>query len=402
MKKFEQAQSLNKKNSENPILPGSIFDPAEELKKIKHNKEVERKNRLDKFKEKFVYQKEGLAKMQEEIINLIRQDPDIKFHTLSSVVKDYAKQYGMTEQQINITKEIIAQYTTKHRAIEKFVQNHPRKEDIFQALFGEEPKGEIEVAQGPMTLYFRCHNIEDYALIYSQSFLNNRYPTSEEINIASMSGGVSIGTALVPELEGTIIAENTEGRKFYENYPKSTIIHEEQHALKRLFRETMRCENAFRNLRNAKTDEEKKKSLKQYLRWFRESEQYEARLKDEILAFLKDGHSDKETYYYLTLPKDQGGIYDYSFTERQSLPKFISEKTDVHKTLIEDTIREIFIKENKDIIKTGIKAFRILQACDYSDEQVIAFLIQEPLAKWLKTAERLVKQKYKNNNNFHQ
>ncbi|MGC9049165.1 MAG: hypothetical protein ACP5IX_03030 [Patescibacteria group bacterium] len=64
----------------------------------------------------------------------------------------------------------------------------------------------------------------------------------------------------MPELEGAILIENAEGRKFDEGL-KLILIHEEQHAIESLFTETKPEDNIF-ELIEASTDQKRIEEIK--------------------------------------------------------------------------------------------------------------------------------------------
>jgi len=380
------------KESEPVITPGEIFDPEAALKRVRKFPKKEQSQELKEFKEKLAYQKEGLARIQEQLIIAIRKNPDASTGQLYEIVRDFGPRYGLTEAQKETAKSMLQTYVEKHKRVREIRGQCPDDDDLWFALFGNIPRGRIEVIEGPMTLYFRCHDIVDYGLIYSQSFLQNRQITQEDERVANMSGGVSVGTSLAKGLDGTIIAENAEGRPF-EGYAKGTFLHEEQHAMKKLFREELTKNNALQELKASKTDEEREAAMRHYFQWLRHNE--EGRAKDEIFAFLKDGfHSPQDTLKYLTESKEEGGLYDYFANEEEGLIQFLVPKLgEKHKPLIQKTVQQVFVTEYRKFLEDGIGAFTALREEGYSQEQTIALLIKEPLTKWEKVVRRLLKAK---------
>ena len=158
-----------------PIEPDEIFDPEKELSEIKTVPKEEKKKRLQEFKEKLAYQKEGLARTQEQLINVIRDNPDINWPELYGKALDLLTKYGANMQEDKV-REILSRYHWRHLAVKEAREKFPDDDKLFEAIFGRPSRGKIEVMEGPVTLYFRCHNTNDYALISKQTFLEYRGP----------------------------------------------------------------------------------------------------------------------------------------------------------------------------------------------------------------------------------
>jgi hypothetical protein len=125
----------------------------------------------------------------------------------------------------------------------------------------------VTVVEGPISLYFRCQDEDDYALIHSQEFAQGKLSvSSDRLREAMKSGGVSISASradsptlekdedlldetgkldetrlaerrqLLTRLGGAIIAENnTVPRSLTHRW--NIYRHEEQHAMKRIMGE---------------------------------------------------------------------------------------------------------------------------------------------------------------------
>ena len=372
--------------AEPPIGSDEIFNPEKELAEIKTIPKEERKQKLQEFKEKLAYQKEGLARTQEELTKTIRENPDITWSELNGKYLDLLIKYGAdTEENITKTEKILARYWWKHKSIKKAREQFADDNKLFEAMFGRFPRGKIEVIEGPVTLYFRCHNIKDYALISGQTFLYNRDPSWSERKAARAQGGVSISSSLIPNLQGTIIAERAKGN--FGNFQKSTYIHEEQHAIKRLF-----DERPIKKLRIYETGT----SLAEQFRIKRER-MAELQVKDEILAYMKEGPwNPKQVFNFLTTSGKNGGLYDYLAEDKKELIALHSKnKSSDEKKKIIETVKQVFETEYRELIRNGIRSFQDLIDNGYTTEQTVALLNAEPLAKWPKVVRRLTKKQAK-------
>ena len=369
-----------KETATSPIESDEIFDPEKELVDIKTAPKEEKKQKLQEFKEKLAHQKEGLARTQEELINAIRDNPDITWKELYGKALDLLIKYGADEQKEKV-REILSRYYWRHQAIKKAREQFPNESQLFEAVFGQFPRGKIEITEGPVTLYFRCHNLKDYAMISEQTFLTGREPTWSEMKAAKSEGGVSISTSLIKNLQGTIIAERAMGD--FGDVQREIYVHEEQHAIKRLF-----DERPVRKLTSSETED----SLIERLRKSRENIA-ELKVKDEILAYMKEGRFNANgVFNNLIRPGKNGGLYDYLVNEKREIIAIHSKgKSRDEKSDLIKMVKQVFETEYHKLIRDGIRSFQDLIDHGYTTEQTLAILNAEPLAKWLKVVRRLTK-----------
>ncbi len=382
-----------------PIVPGETFSPEEELLEVRQAPKEERHQALAEYKRKLAYQKEGLAKIQLDMTSKIMDNPDISFGELHEELDAFRQQYGLTFEQEAAARKVLMRYVQKHMAISDNREKYPDDKQFFEALFGRGPKGKIEIIEGPMTVYVRCHNLDDYAFIQSEAFLQKRDATPEEVKKANMSVGVNVDRSLVPGLEGTITAEKSHGTKFG-RFARETFVHEEQHVIKRLFEETSYRENVFQRIKTAKTEGELRSAMEEYLRWTRGRgfESSEASAKNEILAYFKDGSSPKQIVDRLLLSREAGEFYNFAADWRKNMPSFfVRVLGEEHRELAEQVTRKVFVTEYRKIVKDGINAFSKLKAAGYSVEGAIALLTTEPLSRWGKVVSRLLAEKNREN-----
>ena len=154
-----------------PIAHGEIFDPDSELKKILKAKSAERPEIFEIYKEKFRYQKEGLARMQDEFREKIEANPDVSLEELSVVLASFGDRYGLTLDQSLTSLSAIRAYTRKHAEIHELLSYFMEDDGsgpaldadrIFRAAFMEKPKGKIDAVAGPIGVHLRCHDEKDY------------------------------------------------------------------------------------------------------------------------------------------------------------------------------------------------------------------------------------------------
>lgn len=375
------------------------FDPKLEIKKIRYFSEDERKDRpfkkrieiqkerLSDYKKKLLKQKENIAEIQISIEKSVRDNPDLNIEELMDIVYLKSPKAELTNYQIDAFRKGIGEYVKKHQAVENYRTKYPNDKALYSACFGHSPKGNIEIIKGPMTLYFRCHDIEDYARIYSQKTGQEDSIDIHNLTKANLSGGVAISSGgNEGSLRGCIIAENSRNRLLN----KETLIHEEQHAIQRLFENEITKKELIQVFKKLPI-EEQEKALLSYLRLEREN--FEDRAKDEILAYFKDGTELGEIKKIILNSKEQGELYDYyrEWYEKEGR----NEREDYIKAgaseyFINNCFSKVFRSEYRfEIVNPAIESLWNLKNNGLSKEKIINLLINEPLSGWPKFRERL-------------
>ncbi len=395
---FEQLRNkIFSKESEPPMVPGEIFDPEKELDEIKKLPHDERKQAVEEFKEKLAYQKDGLAEAQVQLIELIRKNPDASLEELNNKALEIGFRYGFTENQQQIIQFILERCIEKHQQVRELRKSYPDDKELFTAVFDHEPKGEVEVVEGPITLYFRLHDQDDFVLA-SMSHKKNGEVTEEEKNRAKKFKGFNLRTVIMQHggekilLNGVICAENAGGHEF--DIDRQLIFrHEEQHAIERIIDDSKSI-NILGVLR-AKDDEERQKKWRIFLQshfW-----RFEAYAKDEILACWRGGHSNKEIYRRLSKQKENGGGYDWLTVHGAEEKNYISKFPDSFQPEALKILEEVYDRDNyNQTIKDGLNAYvRLVKYGGYSKEMAINLLSTEPLKKWPLVVKRMLENKNK-------
>ena len=383
------------------------FFPEQEVKNILKAPSDERKEKLSDFKERYFEQKKDLAEVYDKMAAIIRQSPDDHYDNYGHL-KTLLDGAGASPEQAMVGTNAFGEYMKKHNAVSDIRKKYPDDAVLYKAIFKKAPRGKVEVITGPMTLYFKCSNVVDYARIFSDAPLQNREITAHDIDTANNSRGVSKSTSSVPGLEGCIIAENTSLiTSKYKNDPemeaiqgihfesKGTQDHEEQHAIKKLFEDEYFRKGAFDKISSAKNEKERLGAVVKTFRYDRERIA-DSRAKDEILAYFKENMLSKIIYDSLTKPKSAGGIYDYWEEYKLNTgERFRKEWKDMLKDqkirpLIDEAEKKVFKDEYHKLIENSIRNAYFLYHKGYTEEQVIGLLVNEPLSKWAKVVGRLV------------
>lgn len=386
---------LPKRELVKPVpVPDPVFMPEEELDKIKKASKDERPELLKAFKEQLVLQQEGIAFLQHRIIDTIRKNPDVDTSELyAEIAQDETLKLAPDQKQV--VSELLSLYEEKHIAVRSIREQYPDDTELYRELFGVRPKGGIEIIEGPITLYFRCENRDDYARIFTQSFLVGAEARKEDTEMTDRSGGVSIGTSPIIGLEGTITAENTSrikknglhGEKLIA-YQETVRVHEEQHAIRRMFEKQLGDRPQWIRLRDSEPGEARERALTAYLRAHRGMIADE-RAADEILAYSTERNL-ASTFATLTKRKEEGGLYDYLAEEKKKteneLVRMFGKQI---QPLVEQEIKRIYEDEYHNLLRDTISMVKHFQSKGYATDEVIALFIREPLSRWRTIARRI-------------
>lgn len=362
-----------------------VFRPEDELRVAKHSRE-----KIETFKEKLAYRQEVLSQMYDILLTTIHSDPDTSLPELLDMANNFESQIGAPKELREFITKVLRRYDVLHRNIEEIRAEHPDDQELYAFLYHREPKGKVEIIKGPITLYFRCHNLEDYAYIHANKFFLKTELTEEEIRRADKSRGRSMKRAPLKGLEETILIENAKGKKFGEKEQK-TYLHEEQHAIEQLFGEknyNQEAERVFATIDRFKPYKENRRAIKRYLQYVRKNGEVGA--KGEILASLKGNTDPYMVLINLLKLEEKGGLYDcFSSIKKESLNRIMELVDKKYKPLVKLTIKKTFGQEYERVVSDGIFSFLELKNGGYTIEETIGLLNFEPLAKWPKVVKRL-------------
>jgi len=225
-------------------------------------------------------------------------------------VRQGAENAKLTPAQRHRFERLAEDIIDRRKAIGEVREQAPTPEALYRFCFGRDPLGKVTVVEGPITLYFRCEDIDDYTLIFSQKFAGGEIGvTPEDRNLAARSGGVSISAtrAYSPKLEqdpdlispdgtpdkskveerskllrrlrGAVIAENnTIPDKFLNQW--RVYRHEEQHA--------------FKNIMNGLSVERRQITAAESLHDLEEAAETHEELSDKIVETIRKADAIRE------------------------------------------------------------------------------------------------------------
>ena len=359
-----------------PLQENKSFTPEEEVKEILSFPKEERREKHREFKEKLSFQREGLIKIQVELIEMIRDNPDIPSSLLQKKMESLVSQYGIDEQRKSIIEKALKSYVKRRSSLNKLCREYPSDKDLFEFLFDKYPEGEIEIVKDPISLYIKCFDKKDYQTIF---FDGEDDETSNREKLLDNSLGVSVD---VDENIGKVNAENTE---IVQKEPEPLVLsksirkHEEQHAINKLFSEAfpflqIEGDTLLSRVRNERIS-------------------LDESTKDEILAYYKEGEpaiNIKNTFFS---PSKESML---SFTSEKMKNAIKSLKKEGY--FGEDVNRcaqKTFNEEYPALVDSCFEALQSAENSGYTHDEIIALLTYEPLSRWNKVIRRFIEGKNK-------
>jgi hypothetical protein len=143
------------------------FNPSEQLKEIAHLSHEERRDALVLWKEKYNEQREALADMQIEMMNLTKSDKNIGKEELFTLLEQYSLKYKFTSEQKEIAQESIELFSDEHEAVHALREQYPDDKELFLKIFGDKPFGKIKIEEDPISLFVSCAKTIDFSKIYN-------------------------------------------------------------------------------------------------------------------------------------------------------------------------------------------------------------------------------------------
>ncbi len=217
MSEFESYKPKIEEEIEPEKNSDGIFDPQKKLKIIlEETKDLPRNVRgekIDKFKERLNIQLENIALLSLTLENKIRKNPDISKGELNKILEDNAGRIQLSENQIDTFKENIKNYIIVHNSIkytvdsykEKILENDKQwKNELFKDMFGEYPKGQINLVIKPTMLYWETSKIDDYINARINGLEKSRGAKLSDKEKTGFQKSLKIGAFVIPNqlLEG--------------------------------------------------------------------------------------------------------------------------------------------------------------------------------------------------------
>lgn len=385
---------------QNPI-PGTRLAVLQTIRELP---KAERERAIAEYREYIAQQKTHVAFLYSDLTRLLEENPSVPDEELQkklSEVLDRIQAGGKTRKE---ARDVFMEFSRRRKAIESYRAKHPDDKELYEAIFGRKPSGEVAVITTPFMLYFQCANLEDYADGYFYGFTMD---TEDKVRLSRRSGGANLHHAPERSLQGALALENiprdrllrwSQDRKMFNRDktsgapPSITDLsrgsqkvakHEQEHAVHRLF--TTHIEPVRRFTQESSLEVE---MLRKARRW-RESGA-DRQVRTELLAYYSEGRS-REAIEETLLSK--GGLYNYFQPEQlmyleSILSGFIidpfsdepRELTQEEKTLIHGIVTQILTEYERDLHSSMDALFML---GNFESPQVItSYLVAEPITKW--------------------
>lgn len=362
--------------------------PELEIKKIKGTSK-EKEGQMEEIKRRLSEQQATLAQLQLDLIDKMRLEKIDPQQTLAEINFD-AWSAKLSPQQISFFKQLAEKLASRQRLIAKLLENYPGPKEFFEQTFNNQPNGPIEVYRDSASICFQCFAIEDFARLLKNKFQPNQLITKHDITEAKQTYGCLI-THFDPEYVFT--ADNASNI----NESSSTMIHENQHAINALIMALFAEAAHSENQRKIIGQEGEIQSLKQYLRFTRDS-RFAQLIADEIIAYYNEDKPFEMIENQLICTWEEGGIYDYIQDPiYKKLKKWILDK--IAKTVratpdspeTKELFDKIFYEEKERMIKQALDALKLLEEKGFSRDEIIYMVLPQKLNNWHKIARRMFK-----------
>jgi hypothetical protein len=338
----------------NPFAPGEVFDPEIEIGKIRQGSGEERRQNLETFKQKLIYQKKGLAQIENRLWAEIEKNPTVEAVALKDILQELGDKFALSESQREKFSVALEIYFSRRQAVQEYRERCIGEDGevdggrLYKRLFGKSPSGEVGVVMKPAEIHLQVHDKADYAYLVSGANLVHGGLTGSDLTLADKSRGCVAALAETTGLKNAVLVENFSKKSEDINFER-TFRHESQHATNSLTLAVFAPER------------------------FEE----ETRIKNEISAYFKSGLSFEEIREKI-LSSDT--VYDYGFDYK-------NEKVGWWDKLKQEVLgRKTFSQEYQRLVENGIQAFDALLKAGYSTEEVQALIFKESLPNWPKVA----------------
>jgi hypothetical protein len=409
MKQFETPDISKDINlhEEEPIKEGEFFDPDKEICKVTSAPKEERAARLDEFRERLTYQKEGLSKLQELLIDIIWNNPEIDQRELLIRIEPFIDKYGLSDKQIEEIHKIISEYDKRHMAVTDFAEKFPDSKTAFQQLFGFEPSGSVEMLISPITIHFRLQDRNDF----SRARNSDSDKSDEKIKESKYVTGTYLLRKSFNDLEKCIVIENVVGRET--DIVAKTSTHELQHALSDFFEEILTerisgnnpyskdelfFDSAEKLINSSYDDEEFKAGLEDFFKDVKNKALIVAQ--SEIISWYSEGESINSIaeiirgYNHLNKWKsiaEHGLSAALRIHRKYHGKKF--DNVDIKQISGEIAGDEEFFK----VIDSALAAILVAEDGGMRRREIISLVRAEPLTKWFRTIKQTLERREKKN-----
>ena len=403
MKISQEKHTLAFDKNNPPIAPGERFNARISLKNLGDRPgTIDRKEEVERIKQKLNYQKYGLAQLQYTLIKYAKfYKSEGSAGDIREIADVFIDKYGLHKEHTDLFEASLDTYQ-KRLAIMRDIRRNWNGAGIFQELTKRRPEGKIFIEYGPVSVHLSFTNDTDFAYFYE-----GKQVVQNSNSIMKDSESVA-GAHFVNLWEGAVTFEKLSSSEG----DLSVRIHEEQHAINDLFdplRERFFKDEVTASLvEKIRNDRWKMDNANRFIRRYYRMMMERAliKAKDEIFASFEsdrftDDYKDEGIEYTKSLflkKASEGGLYDYFSDENdqlKDLPAHFSEHSKIRvlvKQTLQDIKSEVIDCEYPAIIDAAYHAYLKLRESSLSYVTIRGMLTTMPLDEWPRFTEDFIEQ----------
>jgi hypothetical protein len=391
----EIKKTMGIKSRETKAAP-DYFDPDEELEKIKDLRQSGSENfnpdekrqvvrgKIADFRKRLAEQMDGFTEINSKLETMILEDSKIDAGRLREFIEEQAKKYKLSPVQLKKYNLFFDRVAVRNDIIQGVAEQYSGKndEEIFEDLFGAKSEGKVEVEKGSLSIFIKCYDLRDYALV-NQGKPFSQLSQEEKLRVEKSAGCANIRSQNFNLPSDSLMAANL-GIDFSSPNFQEIKVHEEKHVLNSIMREVEHIGKYSKVDGSIDNDPENEERIR---RTFQEDRvNNEDWAKNEILAYLKEGRLTWQVETYLNESEKSGGLYDYFGRDEQHYETH-KRYTRFNSNLVEQVSEDEKYKYYQNI-KKSLKVTNNLEAVGFSREEIVALLQLEPIGRWPKIFER--------------
>lgn len=354
------------------------FEPKQMLEIIRAGGKDERSADIEKWKARYLKQREALAAAQVSLIRALRKRPDMPEAEIVAIFKDLAAKRGFSEKQERLGLEAIKILELRRLAMRSAREKYPNDRELFKAIFGFSPIGPVRLRQMPANLEFQITNKVDIvrACNFDVHGIHALYQFLVEYLGSHSEGAIFTNLHLADLNNGVTVVRQRAKRPEVGD----ASVHEEQHVFFRILRAAARRVETPVD----KDIDPDKKLMQEYI------EDLESSFAEEILSLYKGlarSPLHKIRFYFNELisiqikflKRNEAHYLKNGYT-RADLEKVVA-------TLESDAFRA---RLWKTIVNASFAYNELRNRGRFSHEEIAALLDLEPLSRWSKLAKRII------------
>jgi hypothetical protein len=252
----------------------------------------------------FLFEKEAVtytperAEMDINLFGKVDDNSEISRDELLDTLKSDQPNFFASKENSEFIGDRLDKVIERRNAVKGVFEKYETPEKLYEGLFGQLPKGEVQFVGGPLSIDFVCFDKGDFDYVLEGSYAKGNPPTVRE-----EAGGVIVNNCKEAELKSAVTCIKSQdllagipNTEFHLSGTEDVIQHERQHVINKLIldektkklMDEFKSPDEFFNNTAELSEGEFMKQCKEYLITFREMA-LELIAKDELSAYLKEG-----------------------------------------------------------------------------------------------------------------